>query len=119
MENILSVDIPDIKKTKLVMGKCIELASKEIYVDGDRLFKFALDAEDYENDKFETKDTNMYDYLIKPFTGDADGAIAAFKVTDDMERRVLNKDDMINPRDNVYVNEDDLYNLITSMLKNY
>merc|ERR1711988_1704308 len=87
--------IPEAKKTKLVMGKCIEFASKEIYVDDEPMFKFALDSEDYENDKYGTYDTALYEYLRQPFTADAQGAIGAFKVIDDMERRALNPDEIM------------------------
>jgi len=95
IENILNHTIPEAKKTKLVMGKCIEFASKEIYVDDEQMFKFALDSEDYENDKYGTYDTALYEYLRQPFTADAQGAIGAFKVIDDMERRALNPDEIM------------------------
>jgi hypothetical protein len=95
IEHILNHTIPEAKKTKLVMGKCIEFASKEIYVDDEQMFKFALDSEDYENDKYGTYDTALYEYLRQPFTADAQGAIGAFKVIDDMERRALGPEDIL------------------------
>jgi len=83
------------------MGKCIEFASKEIYVDDEQMFKFALDSEDYENDKYGKYDTALYEYLRQPFTADAQGAIGAFKVIDDMDRRAMKPEDIMGEKINV------------------
>jgi hypothetical protein len=60
-------DIPDIKKIKLVEGMVLEKASNEIYYDGQQIFKFQLDKDDYDNQPFKenAKQNTVYDLMNK------------------------------------------------------
>ena len=54
------------KKLKLVIGKCLERASTEIYNDNEPVFKFAIDREDYENDiDHKKKEAEFFELLNK------------------------------------------------------
>lgn len=66
VRHIKREEVPDMKKLKLVIGKCLERASGEIYNDNEPVFKFAIDREDYENDiDHRKKEAEFFELLNK------------------------------------------------------
>jgi len=68
-KEVQTADIPDARRVKLTIGKVLEKASKNMYLEHAPLFKFGLDQPDYDDQQFEgeykgNKDV-MYDLLVK------------------------------------------------------
>lgn len=50
LKGVKQQDVMDLKRLKLLIGKCFEKTSEDALYDFQRVFKFAIDYEDYEND---------------------------------------------------------------------
>lgn len=60
-DEVQGQDAPNTKKTKLVIGKVLEKASKEILAEDKQVYKFALDKDDYDNQAAVLRSDNMRD----------------------------------------------------------
>ena len=66
IQEIENLEIPRMKKLKLLLGKCFEKGSKDIYVGNKQVYKFAIDKEDYKNDIQRTgSDGQIFDLLSR------------------------------------------------------
>ena len=50
LKGVKNADVIELKKLKLLLGKCFEKTSHDAQYDFQRVFKFAIDYADYEND---------------------------------------------------------------------
>ena len=66
-------DVPETKKVKLAIGKILEKASQEIIFEQDRIFKFSLDKDDYDNQPFKNQHDVAYDLVEKDPTDTTKG----------------------------------------------
>lgn len=92
-DEVQGQDAPNTKKTKLVIGKVLEKASREILADDKQVYKFALDKDDYDNQAVVLRSENMrdaaYELVEKEPTDTSKGARNAKNVIRENHEKMM------------------------------
>lgn len=65
LKGIKHNDLIELRKLKLLTGKCFEKTSQDAKLDDQLVYKFAIDINDYHNDLFKENTDQMFDLLNK------------------------------------------------------